>query len=244
MRHGHETSAVPSVMGELVQRALQPQPVPTPSTVALLAALALMLVIALWPITRMVVTIAHEGGHAVVARLTGRTLTGIRLHSDTSGLTMSKGAPSGPGMVATLLAGYVAPGLVGLAAALLLSRGYAVALLWTWVVLLALMLLFIRNLYGLAVMLVAGGLVLAATWWLSPVQQSWLGYLVTWTLLFAAPRPPLELLRRPSRTSDAGQLAGLTTVPAALWTMLFLVINLACLAAGVTVLVPGVLRQV
>ena len=37
------------------------------------------------------VTIAHEGGHAVAALLTGRRLRGIRLHSDTSGLTLSAG---------------------------------------------------------------------------------------------------------------------------------------------------------
>ena len=44
---------------------------------------------------------------------TGRKLHGIRLHSDTSGLTLSAGRPTGPGMILTLLAGYVAPPLVG-----------------------------------------------------------------------------------------------------------------------------------
>ena len=69
--------------------------------VALTAALALGLVLSrvAWPYTRMLVTITHEGGHAVAALLAGRRLQGIRLHSDTSGLTVSSGRPSGPGTV-------------------------------------------------------------------------------------------------------------------------------------------------
>lgn len=59
-----------------------------------------------WRLLRNVVTIAHEGGHALVALLSGRKLNGIRLHSDTSGLTVSTGRASGPGMVFTLFAGY------------------------------------------------------------------------------------------------------------------------------------------
>ena len=43
----------------------------------------------------MLVTITHEGAHGVAAFVTGRRLQGIRLHSDTSGLTISSGRPSG-----------------------------------------------------------------------------------------------------------------------------------------------------
>ena len=59
----------------------------------------------LWSVTRHVVTLVHEAGHAIVALLTGRRLNGIRLHSDTSGLTVSSGKPRGPGMIATAAAG-------------------------------------------------------------------------------------------------------------------------------------------
>src|SRR5690606_9258003 len=79
-----------------------------------LAALAVV-VDGAWRWTRGVVTIAHEAGHALAALATGRRLTGIRLHSDTSGLTLSVGRPTGPGMVVTAAAGYVSPSLVGLA---------------------------------------------------------------------------------------------------------------------------------
>lgn len=41
-------------------------------------------------------------------------LRGIRLHSDTSGVTVSRGKRTGPGMVLTTLAGYPAPAVLGL----------------------------------------------------------------------------------------------------------------------------------
>lgn len=76
-----------------------------------------------WRIARNAVTIAHEGGHAIAALLSGRQLSGIRLHSDTSGVTVSRGRPDGIGMIITILAGYTAPAVVGLAGIVLLAAG-------------------------------------------------------------------------------------------------------------------------
>ncbi|WP_374109457.1 M50 family metallopeptidase [Actinotalea sp. K2] len=225
----------------------QTQPVPPSGTVLLTAAVALAVVLlpGLWPVARHVVTVAHEGAHAVTAVLTGRRLTGIRLHSDTSGLTVSRGRPRGVGMVLTLFAGYVGPGLIGLGAAALLGAGYAVGLLWALLVLLALMLVQIRNLFGLWVVLVCGTAVFAVTWWAGPTTQSAVAYAVTWFLLLAAPRPVLELQvqrsRGQARTSDADQLARLTRVPGILWVMVFAAVTLGAAALGVTWLLPGVL---
>ncbi len=91
-----------------------------------LLAAALALVAVAWPVswrwTRTVVTIAHEGGHALVAVLTGRGLTGIRLHADTSGLTVSTGARRGPALVATFLGGYPAPSLLAVGGAALVGN--------------------------------------------------------------------------------------------------------------------------
>jgi len=70
------------------------------------------------------VTLVHEAGHAVVAVLTGRRLNGIRLHSDTSGLTVSSGKPRGAGMIATAAAGYLAPAALGLGSVLLVDAGH------------------------------------------------------------------------------------------------------------------------
>lgn len=227
---------------ELISRITTVQPVPKPMTVAVLALIAAALVLLAWPATRMVLTVVHEAGHAIVAVVTGRRLTGIRLHSDTSGLTVSRGLPRGPGMVVTLLAGYLAPGLMGLGAAGLLAAGRAALVLTLLIVVLAAMLVMIRNFFGLLVLVVGLGSVVGVVWYLEPVQQSWAAYVLTWTLLLAAPRPVLEMSRQPSRNSDAAQLARITRTPAAAWTVVMLLGTIACLVAGVGVLVPGLLE--
>jgi hypothetical protein len=191
----------------------------------------------IWLYTRQVVTIAHEGAHGLIAALVGRKLSGIQLHSDTSGVTVSRGKPTGVGMIAVLLAGYPGPALFGLAAAFVLSRGYAVALLWGLLVALVILLLQIRNLFGLWSVLVFGALVFGVSWWGSAQVQTTFAHLLTWFLLLAAPRAVLELQRSrrggQGRSSDADQLRRLTGVPALLWVGVFGLVTLACLAVGV-----------
>jgi hypothetical protein len=210
-----------------------------PHTVLLAtAAVAALLILSptLWHLARHVVTIAHEGAHGLVALAAGRRLSGIRLHSDTSGLTLSAGRPTGPGMVLTCAAGYTGPGLFGLGAAALLAAGHAVGLLWALLGLLALLLVQIRNWYGLWSVLVTGCVVFAATWWLPPNGQAAFASLATWFLLLAAPRTVLELQaarrRRGARNSDADQLARLTRLPALLWVGFFLLVDVGALALG------------
>jgi hypothetical protein len=231
------------VLQEIWDRATATQPVPDARFVLATGVLALVLVLlpASWPRVRLGVTVVHEAGHALVAVLVGRRLRSIRLHSDTSGLTVSRGKPRGPGMVAMLAAGYLAPAALGLLAALLLADGRSVALLWLLVVLSAGLILWVRNGYGVLVLLAGGAGVLLVTWYGDGQVQSVAAYLITWLLLLAAPRPPVELLtagRRRGRTSDADQLAGLTRVPAVLWILLLLLANLAGLVVGVSTLAP------
>jgi hypothetical protein len=209
------------------------------------AAVAALLVLSptLWRITRNVVTIAHEGAHGVVALVSGRRLSGIRLHSDTSGLTVSAGRPTGLGMVLTCAAGYLGPGLFGLGAAALLAAGHAIGLLWALLLLLALVLLQIRNWYGLWSVLVTGVVVFAATWWLPPTGQAAFAAVGTWFLLLGAPKTVVELQRgrrrRSAPDSDADQLARLTRVPAVLWVGFFLLVDLGALVLGGWWLVGG-----
>ncbi|GAB6987197.1 M50 family metallopeptidase [Nocardioides pyridinolyticus] len=201
-----------------------------------LVALALVLVPRAWQLARHVVTIAHEGAHGVAALVSGRRLAGIRLHSDTSGLTVSKGRRTGPGMVLTAFAGYVGPALLGLGGAFLLRERHALAVLWLAVLLLGLLLVQIRNFFGLWIVLLAGVGVVAVTWWGSDPAQSLAAYTGTWFLLLAAPRPVLELqqLRRAGRArdSDADMLARLTPLPGLVWVLVFLLVTLGCLLLG------------
>jgi hypothetical protein len=225
-------------LSEVWHRVVATQPPPSAAVVAGTACVAAVLVLSprTWRVTRHVVTIVHEGAHGVAALLTGRRLSGIRLHSDTSGVTVSVGRSRGPGMVLTAAAGYVGPALLGLGAAALLGAGHAVALLWAVLVLLALLLVQIRNWFGLWSVLVSGAVVLVATELLPGQAQSAFAYLLAWFLLLAAPRPVFELQaerrRRRSSTSDADQLAGLTGLPGLVWVGVFLAVTAGALLWG------------
>ncbi|WP_241986671.1 M50 family metallopeptidase [Cryobacterium fucosi] len=216
---------------------------PLPTATALFTVLTaglFVLVPALWRRGRHLITIAHEGGHALVATLTGRRLGGIRLHSDTSGLTVSRGRPRGLGMVLTLLAGYTAPALLGLAAATILGAGYASGLLWLLLVALTLILVQIRNWFGLWSVLVTGTLILVITWFGTPLVQGIGALLITTFLLLGALRTALELQvsrsRRGGLSSDADQLARLTHVPGIVWAALFVLVAVLCAGLGASVL--------
>jgi hypothetical protein len=223
---------------DLWDQLLGAQPDP-PGLLVLLTAVAGLLAVAfrpVWRVARNAVTIAHEGGHAFIALITGRRLRGIRLEFDTSGLTLSAGRPTGPGMMFTLLGGYIAPSLVGVLGAWLLGGNRITLLLWLTVVLLLLMLINIRNLFGVISLLVTGAIVFAVSWYASPQVQAAFAYAGVWFLLFGGVRPVFELQSLRSRgrmpESDADQLAHITHVPALFWVGVFLIVNLAALAAG------------
>ncbi|MCR6688630.1 M50 family metallopeptidase [Cellulomonas sp.] len=224
------------------QDVTTPSAVPSVTVVALtgVAVLVVLAVPVAWRVARHALTIVHEAGHAVVALLVGRQVSGITVHSDTSGLTLSRGRPRGPGMVATAFAGYPAPAVVGVGAAALLARGYDVALLWGLLALVAGVLVAIRNWYGLWAVLVSLAVLVAVTGWGTPAVQAAFAYVVTWFFLLGAPRAVLEMQsgRRSARrrgardTSDAGLLGGLTHTPGALWVGVLGLVTLAALGLG------------
>ncbi|OKK20670.1 hypothetical protein AMK16_09500 [Streptomyces sp. CB00455] len=190
----------------------------------------------LWRMSRNAITIAHEGGHGLIALLTGRRLDGIRLHSDTSGVTVSRGRPTGLGMVLTAAAGYTAPSLLGLGGAALLSAHRITLLLWAATALLVAMLLMIRNAYGALTVILTGGAFLLVSW-LAPAEvQAVFAYGVVWFLLLGGVRPVFELgaKRRHGGApdSDADQLGRLTHVHPVVWLLLFHVVALCSLIGG------------
>jgi hypothetical protein len=219
------------------QPALEPE---LAVAAVLVAALAVVLP-GPWRIGRHLLTIVHEGGHAVAALVAGRRLSGIRLHADTSGLTVSHGRSRGPGMVATAIAGYPAPALVGLGAAFLVSVERDLLAMWAGLLLLTLLLLQIRNFFGLYVVLVASVLLVAVTWWGSATVHGLAAWGLTAFLLLGAPRTVVELQiarrRRGGDTSDADLLARITPLPAIVWVAVMLLLTLACAAGGAVLLV-------
>ncbi|MFJ5264029.1 M50 family metallopeptidase [Streptomyces sp. NPDC088387] len=229
-----DSTTASSLWDELV--GTQPDPDLWVVLATLAAALAVVVPQLPWRISRNAITIAHEGGHGLIALVTGRTLTGIRLHSDTSGLTVSRGKPHGVGMILTAAAGYTAPPLLGLGGAALLSGGRITLLLWIATALLVAMLVMIRNAYGVLTVLVSGGLFLLVSWLAGPQVQAAFAYVVVWFLLLGGVRPAFELQAKRRRggagDSDADQLSRLTHVPAGLWLFLFHAVSLCSLIGG------------
>ena len=254
-----------TVLQHLWDRVTGTQPAPPVWVVAVTGAVALIVVVNgwFWHLTRNAITIAHEGGHALVSVLAGRRLQGIRLHFDTSGETRSRGRPDGAGLVLTTMAGYLTPPLLGAGAACLLAAHHVVLLLWLLLVLLAATLLAIRNAYGALAVLLTAAAVVAVTWLATAKVQAGFGCAAAWFLLLGGVRPVVELQRSRRRArrhrgravrpgavvwqgrapeSDADQLAGLTGVPGGVWVGLFLVVALAALAVGARLLFPGPLH--
>ena len=231
-------------MGEVWHQVISVQPTPATAVVAGagIAALLAVLIRDVWIVARNVVTIAHEGGHALVALLVGRRLRGIRLHSDTSGVTLSRGRPTGPGMVATAAAGYLAPPLLGLACAALLAYGHITAMLWLTVIVLMAMLILIRNAYGVVSVLATAAIVFAVSWFTSAQVQAAFAYGFMWFLVLAGIRPVWELQRSRVRgrapDSDADQLAKLTGLPGFLWVLVFGIVGIGVLVATSVWLLP------
>ena len=215
---------------------------------ALLALVAVSWTVS-WRLTRGVVTIAHEGGHALVAVLAGRGMHGIRLHADSSGVTTSSGRAGGVGLVLTFLGGYPAPALLGLAQAVLVATGRTQASLWLAVLLLLITLTQVRNAFGAVSVVVTGAVVGAVAWWGGAALQAGFAAALAWFLLFGALRSVRELQRGRRRgfstrfgggESDADALARLTGVPGGMWAGLFWLVGTAAVITGAWVLVGGV----
>lgn len=239
------TGMLPAADGGLAWRASnlwqhafasQPRPALWLIGVSGLLALAVVASSRAWPVARMVVTIVHEGGHALVALVTGRRLTGVRLYRNTSGVTFSAGRAGGPARTFTAAAGYPAPSLLGLIAAALLTVGHLTGMLLLSLVLLAGLAVAIRNAYGMLAVLVTAAVVAVVCLYAPAAVQAGFGYTMTWFLLLGGVRPVIELYRErrrgPGQRTDADQLARLTPVPAGAWVVLFGLVAVAALAVG------------
>jgi Peptidase M50B-like len=240
-----------NVLDRVTERMSGSQALPPAWVVAVtgLAALVIVLDAHSWRLASKVITIAHEGGHALVSVLSGRRLEGIRLHTDSSGVTYSRGKRHGPGLVLTAAAGYVTPPLLGAGAALLLAERHVTAMLWLALILLAATFLAVRNAFGAVAVLATAAGVFAISYFASAAVRAGFAYLAAWFLLFGGIRPVLELPRRRRRTprrsrparggaSDADQLARLTGVSSGVWVALFVLVSALALAVGARLLIP------
>ena len=213
------------LLSEILDRARPGAAVTQLTRPGLLAVLALAAVAALWwpawRVLRLLVTLVHELGHALVGVAVGRRFTGFVLRSDMSGHAVTVGPARGPGVVATTWAGYPAPGLLGGLLVWLAARGWAAPVLTILLIGLLIALAYVRSvLTGLVVGGVAAG-VAAVWWWQNDALQQYVLLGVGFLLLVGSWRHLSAVLGRPGPTSDPGALARLTGLPSALWQASF-----------------------
>jgi hypothetical protein len=102
---------------------------------------------------------------------------------------------------------------------------------------LAMMLVYIRNWFGLLVVALSGAAVGILIWRAPTHTQDLAALTFAWFLLVAAPRTVLDLWthrrRVRTRTTDADVLARLTHLPAPVWNLMFLAVTAAALAGAI-----------
>ncbi len=205
--------------------------------------LALALGLVTWPIMKHTITLAHEGGHALFASLSGGTVDSVKVNRGISSATKVAGV--GPlGRFLTALAGYLGPSLFGLAGALLLTGGRTVAVLWLSLLFLALMMLVVANLFGAVVLVGTGGLLFLAARYATGEAQTVAAYTWVWFLLIGGFLHVLDFRRErakgPDTGSDAVALRAMTFLPAPLWVGFFWLATLAALLYGAAILLGRV----
>ncbi|MFB9386442.1 M50 family metallopeptidase [Pseudonocardia petroleophila] len=197
-------------------------PVTAGSTVVHVAGfVALLLVVFTGSWAASIATVAHEGGHVVVALLSGRNPRGFKVNEgDGGGGETVFDAGWGVSLIFIGLAGYLTPPLLGLAGANLVLAGKSWSVLWVSVLLLIGSFLHARGLFTNLVVVLAGAGIgwVAATG--SDDLQALVAVTLVWLMLFGGIRALLGQGLGVSG-SDAAQLSRFTWIPAILWVALF-----------------------
>jgi len=204
---------------------------PGASVVHVAAFIALLLVVFTGTWAGSIVTVAHEGGHVVMALLSGRRVFGFVVNeNDGGGETVYEGG-WGVSLVFIGLAGYLTPPLLGLAGANLVLAGQSWSVLWAVLILLAGALLHARGLFTNLIVVLAG----VGIGWVAVGDDAGLQALVAvtlvWWMLLGALRS-LVHLGFGGEPSDAASLARRTWIPAIVWVALFWFVAVVCLWVG------------
>jgi Peptidase M50B-like len=198
---------------------------------------ALLLVVFTGTWAGSIVTIAHEGGHALMGALTLRGLLGVHLHDGGGGRTEFGKGGWGVSWYVIFPAGYLTPPLLGLGGAAVVVSGNPWGVLAGVVVILAVSFFLASNALANVVTAVALTGIVAALWRGSAELQVALAVGVVWWLLLGGVRSSVGMGRGPM--SDAGQMYRLTFIPPVLWQAFWVTVALVCLYAGGRLLFVG-----
>ena len=178
----------------------------------------------------------REGIHALLAVILGVTVAEIVLDRHSGGKTSIVG--EGLRVVLVFLIGYTGPSLFGLGAALLISLGYPVAVLWLLVVLLVLVLFLLARSFGLLSVPFAIAALYVVLRYAHGRTEVIAAYAVAWLLLVSGVR---TVIAHGMRSGATDNLRSRTHLPYSrgLWWLLWLAGTVTALLIGGKLLVLG-----
>jgi Peptidase M50B-like len=179
---------------------------------------AVVIASATWPLVQHFQVMAHEGMHAVVGSLSGRTVQWIELKDDATGGTRIV-PDSGLGFLVAAFVGYLGPSAFGLAAARLIHFGHIIAVLWVTMLFLVLLLIRLKPSFGRFTVPLAGFLILLVLKHTSQTGEIRAAYVITWFLLLAGVRRVVQVNLK---ADDGGLLRDRTSIPRLVWFVLWL----------------------
>jgi hypothetical protein len=210
--------------------------VDTPTGTAWSAALVgFVAAVPLWRWTTHVITIAHEGGHALFGWLFGSTIKWIKITSDGGGGTMPVDENAVSRFI-SLLAGYLGPSIFGFGGAWMLVHDFDPrSVLLLSLVFLFGVLIMVRNVFGLFAVLVTGALLWVVAMRAEATVQLVFAYVWVWFLLMGGTRQIPELflgVRGNDASTDAAHLQRHTYIGDVVWLFVFWLLSLGALVYG------------
>jgi hypothetical protein len=208
------------------------------------ALVAWILAVPLYFVTKFVLVVAHEGGHAIVGIALLNSVKRIFFTGGAGGGTEFVKPPMWPFAILVGLAGYAGPSLFGLMASWLLLRGRPEMVIWGSMAFLVLMLLAVRGWIGWVVVPVLLVVLYQVATKADPGGRTLFAYVWTWFLLIAAVQRMIVYLGAKTylvKESDTARLQTMTLLPSGFWAFVQLLGTSAALIWGGSMLLrlPG-----
>lgn len=178
--------------------------------------------------------------HAMAAVMVGRRLKSIVLNFDSSGVTGSTGKGKGLGVIIKTMAGYPGPALMGLLIAYLISID-KVNLALLVLASTSLLLLFVRNLFGIVSIVTWNALVIGTLWLDNSTLSLVVASVCSAILMIGSVKATLELRARGDKNdgtvSDSDALGQATFISSSVWTVFFIAVCMTSTVAGSALLI-------
>ncbi|NMO50378.1 M50 family metallopeptidase [Actinoplanes sp. TBRC 11911] len=198
---------------------------------------AFVAAVPLWRFTTHAITIAHEGGHAMFGSLVGLFVKKVTIDRGGGGTSFTK-EPKDLSLLQILavgLTGYLGPSIFGFAGAWMLVHDISPrSVLLMTLVLMAMLLVMVRSLFGFLAVPLTGALIWVVAMRSTEQVQLVFAYIWIWFLLMGGTRqiPELFSVWKQGGEPDTGNLAVRTGLSTAFFVALFWLLSVAALVYG------------